>query len=66
MILKLWIAAYLENGFFVNRELALYIADYYNQIQSKYHPKDKLVSEDLKKENIKILKYRKDYLYKKN
>ena len=50
-----------EYGYFVDRELALYIAKYFNQIDVKYNPKDRLVSEDLKKENIKVLKYVKEY-----
>lgn len=53
-----------ENGFFVNREVGLYIAKYYNQIDKKHRPLDELMSEDLKKENIKILKYIKSYTYK--
>ena len=30
-----------EYGFFVDREVGLYIARYYNQIDVKYNPKDK-------------------------
>ena len=52
-----------ENGYFVNRELGLSIALYHNQINEKNNPKDKLVSEDLKKENLKVKK-RKDYQYR--
>lgn len=53
-----------ENGFFVDRVVGLAIAQYYDQINFKYNPLDRLVSEDLKKEEIKILSYRKDYKYK--
>lgn len=53
-----------EYGFFVDRESGLYIAKYFNQINVKHNPKDKLVSEDLKKDNIKVLKYVKGYSYK--
>lgn len=53
-----------ENGYFVNRETGLLIANYFHQIDTKYNPTDKLVSEDLKKENIKVLKYIKKYSYK--
>lgn len=53
-----------EYGYFVDRKIGLYIARYFNQINVKYSPKDKLVSEDLKKENIKVLKYIKEYSYK--
>ena len=55
-----------ENGYFVDRELGLSIAEYFNQINIKYPPKDKLMSEDLKKEDLKILKRAKSYLYKEN
>ena len=55
-----------EYGYFVDREIGLYIASYYNQINVKYNPKDRLVSEDLKKGNIKVLKYLKEYSYKEN
>ena len=53
-----------ENGYFVDREMGLDIAEYYNQINIKHNPKDRLVSEDLKKENIKVLKYIDGYSYK--
>lgn len=53
-----------ENGYFVDRVTALYIAEYFNQINSKYNPKDRLVSEDLKKEDIKVLRYINKYSYK--
>lgn len=53
-----------EYGYFVDRETGLYIARYFNQINAKHNPKDKLISEDLKKENIKVLKYIKEYSYK--
>ncbi len=55
-----------ENGFFVDRKIALYIAEYFNQINIKHLPKNVLMSEDLKKDNTKILKYNKDYTYKKD
>jgi len=53
-----------EYGYFVDRKLGLYIATYFKQINIKHNPQNKLVSEDLKKENIKILKYIKEYNYK--
>ena len=53
-----------EYGDFVDRETGLYIARYFDQINIKYYPKDRLVSEDLKKENLKVLKYNKKYIYK--
>lgn len=55
-----------EYGYFVVRQTGLYIAKYFNQINVKHNPKDRLVSEDLKKENIKVLKYIKEYSYKEN
>ena len=53
-----------EYGYFVDREVGLYIANYYDQINLKHFPKDRLVSEDLKKENKKVLKYIKGFSYK--
>lgn len=53
-----------EYGYFVNRETGLYIAKYFDQIATKYNPQDSLVSEDLKKEDLKVLKYVKKYSYK--
>ncbi len=53
-----------ENGYFVDRELGLSIAEYFNQINIKHPPIDKLMSEDLKKEDSKILKRVKSYSYK--
>lgn len=53
-----------EYGYFVDRETALYIATYYDQINKKYSPIDRLLSEDLKKENVNVLKYIKGYSYK--
>ena len=53
-----------ENGYFVDRVTGLMIAEYFNQIEHKYNPLDRLVSEDLKKEDIKVLRYIKDYNYK--
>ena len=55
-----------EYGYFVDRKLGLIIANYFNQIESKYPPLDRLVSEDLKKENIQLLRTIKKYLYKDN
>ena len=53
-----------EYGYFINRETALYIAEYFDQVDTKYNPQDKLVSEDLKKEDLKVLRYVKKYSYK--
>ena len=53
-----------ENGYFVDRDLGLLIANYYNQIEYKYNPQDKLLSEDLNKENLKVLKRINKYSYK--
>lgn len=55
-----------ENGYFVDRKLGLEIAKYYNQINVKYPPLYRLNSEDLKKENIKVLNYKNGFKYKKN
>ena len=55
-----------ENGYFVDRELGLSIAEYFNQINIKHQPVDRLLSEDLKKEDLRILKRVKSYLYKEN
>lgn len=55
-----------ENGYFVDRKVGLSIAKYYDQINIKHPPEDELFSEDLKKENLKILKYVKSYTYKKD
>lgn len=55
-----------ENGYFIDRELGLSIAEYFNQINIKHPPIDKLMSEDLKKEDLKILKRVKSYLYKED
>ena len=52
------------NGYFVDRKTGLFIAQYFNQIVHKYNPEDQLVSEDLKKEELKVLKYKKEYTYK--
>ena len=38
----------------------------FNQINIKHPPIDKLMSEDLKKEDLKILKRVKSYLYKED
>lgn len=48
----------------MNRETGLYIAEYFGQIDTKYNPQDRLVSEDLKKEDLKVLRYVKKYSYK--
>lgn len=53
-----------ENGYFVDRIRGLEIANYYNQIEKKHNPQDSLNSEDLKKEDTKILKYIKNYEYR--
>ena len=53
-----------ENGYFVDRDLGLLIAKHYNQIEYKYNPQDKLLSEDLNKENLKVLKRINKYSYK--
>ena len=45
-----------ENGYFVDRTLGLEIATYYDQINKKHNPIDKLVSEDLKKNNLRVKK----------
>ena len=55
-----------ENVFFVDRETGLSIAEYFNQINIKYPPTDRLLSEDLKKENLKVLKRIKKYSYKED
>lgn len=53
-----------ENGYFVNRIDGLFIAEFYEQIEHKYNPQDRLVSEDLKKEGIKLLKKQENLNYK--
>ena len=55
-----------ENGYFVTRNLGLSIAIYFNQIDIKHPPIDSLLSEDLKKEKLKILKRSKKYSYKES
>lgn len=55
-----------ENGYFVTRNLGLSIAIYFNQIDIKHPPIDILLSEDLKKEKLKILKRVKKYSYKES
>ncbi len=55
-----------ENGYFVARNLGLSIAIYFNQIDIKHPPIDILLSEDLKKEKLKILKRVKKYSYKES
>lgn len=55
-----------ENGYFVTRNLGLSIAIYFNQIDIKHPPIDILLSEDLKKEKLKILKRIKKYSYKES
>lgn len=53
-----------EYGYFVDRYMGLYIAQYFRQIDFKFNPIDRLCSEDLKKENLKVLNYKRDYFYK--
>lgn len=53
-----------ENGYFVDRNLGLQIATYYNQIEHKYNPLDKLVSEDLKKQYLQVKQTQVGYSYK--
>lgn len=55
-----------ENGFFVDRVVGLSIAIYFNQIDTKYPPLDALNSEDLRKDNIKVLKQINGYSYREN
>ena len=55
-----------ENGYFVDREIGLHIAEYFNQIDIKHPPIDRLLSEDLKKEDLKVLRYVKSYSYKED
>ena len=55
-----------ENVYFVTRNLGLSIAIYFNQIDIKHPPIDSLLSEDLKKEKLKILKRVKKYSYKES
>ena len=53
-----------ENGYFVDRIVGFEIAEYFKQIEHKYPPLTSLNSEDLKKENLKVLKLVKGYSYK--
>ena len=53
-----------ENGYFVDRKTGLLIAEYFNQINIKHSPIDELMSEDLKEDNLKVLKYVKEFTYK--
>ena len=55
-----------ENGYFVNRDEGLLIAKHFNQICIKHQPLNILLSEDLKKEERKVLKYINKYKYKKD
>ena len=55
-----------ENGYFVDRKVGLSIAEYFNQINIKHPPTDRLLSEDLKREKLKILKRVKSYSYKED
>ena len=55
-----------EYGYFVDRKLGLEIAEYFNQINNKHNPQDELMSEDIKKEDVKILKYQKYHSYRQN
>ena len=54
-----------ENGYFVDRIVGLEIANYFMQIEYKYPPLTSLNSEDLKRENLKVLKKVKGYSYRK-
>lgn len=51
-------------GFFVDRQIGLYIALYYNQIVMKHGPSDELFSEDLRKDNLFLVKKLNKYFYK--
>lgn len=51
-------------GYFVDRKMGLSIANYFNQIEVKHNPQNKLVSEDLRDENLEILEYIEHYSYK--
>ncbi len=53
-----------ENGFFVDRYVGLMIAEHFHQINEKHRPLDRLMSEDLIKEDSKVLKRIKTYTYK--
>ncbi len=53
-----------ENGFFVDRKVGLSIAEHFHQINKKHRPLNQLMSEDLKKEDLKILKRVKSFTYK--
>ena len=55
-----------ENGYFVDRKVGLLIAEHFNQIAIKHPQDNELYSEDLKKENIKVLQYINGYTYKKD
>ena len=55
-----------ENGHFVDRKTGLCIAQYFSQISTKHFPENILMSEDLEKENRKVLKYIKKYIYMKD
>lgn len=55
-----------ENGYFVDRQIGLLIAEHFGQIDVKHSPIDILMSEDLKKDNIKVLKHIKGFTYKKD
>lgn len=53
-----------EFGYFVDRVTGLVIAEYYDQIWHKHTPKDQLMSEDLKKDGIMVLRHIEGYTYK--
>lgn len=55
-----------ENGYFVDRELGLSIALYFDQINIKHNPKDMLFSEDLKKDNLRVRKFINGYTYREH
>lgn len=52
-----------ENGYFVDRKLALLIAQHFNQINYKHNPYNELNSEDLKQEKLKLLTKQNNYSY---
>lgn len=53
-----------EYGYFVDRELGLILAEYFEQIDYKYPPLDRLNSEDLKKDDLKVKRFIKTFNYK--
>ncbi len=53
-----------ENGYFVDRKTALYIAMHFDQIVHKHNPIDSLNSEDLDKQIVIPYKEQDTYSYK--